>query len=89
MTAKIAEVLNANRAKRHVIVIQDFPDPEAISSAFAHQLISAEFDIQADIIDSGQISHQQNIALVRLLGIRLIQYDRDLDFGQYNRVSES
>lgn len=84
MTDKMAELLRANRGKRHVIVMQDFPDPDAISAAFAHQLISAEFDIETDIIYSGRISHQQNIALVRLLGIRLIHYERDLDLEQYD-----
>jgi nanoRNase/pAp phosphatase (c-di-AMP/oligoRNAs hydrolase) len=84
MTDKLAELLDANRGKRHVIVMQDFPDPDAISSAFAHQLISAEFEIEADIIYSGRISHQQNIAMVRLLGIKLIHYERDLDLRQYD-----
>ena len=84
MTDKLAELLDANRGKRHVIVMQDFPDPDAISSAFAHQLISAEFEIEADIIYSGRISHQQNIAMVRLLGIKLIHYERDLDLTQYD-----
>ena len=37
MTAEMADILNAHRGKRHVIVMQDFPDPDAISSAFAHQ----------------------------------------------------
>ena len=84
ITTKLAEVLTANRGKRHVIVMQDFPDPDAISTAFAHQLISAEFDIEADILYSGRISHQQNIALVRLLGIRLTHYERELDLAQYD-----
>jgi len=84
MTAEMADLLNTHRGKRHVIVMQDFPDPDAISSAFAHQLISTEFDIEADIIYLGKISHQQNIALVRLLGIRLSHYERDLDLEQYD-----
>jgi nanoRNase/pAp phosphatase (c-di-AMP/oligoRNAs hydrolase) len=84
MTTKMADLLTANRGKRHVIVMQDFPDPDAISTAFAHQLLSAEYDIEADIIYSGRISHQQNIALVRLLGIRLIHYEPDLDLAKYD-----
>jgi nanoRNase/pAp phosphatase (c-di-AMP/oligoRNAs hydrolase) len=81
---KIAQVLETHRGERHVIVLQDFPDPDAISSAFAHQLISAEFEIEVDIIYSGRISHQQNIALVRLLGIELTHYDSTLDLQQYD-----
>lgn len=81
---KIAEILDAHQGEHHVVVLQDFPDPDAISSAFAHQLISAEFNIQIDIIYSGKISHQQNIALVRLLRIDLIQYDESIKLDQYN-----
>jgi nanoRNase/pAp phosphatase (c-di-AMP/oligoRNAs hydrolase) len=82
-TQKLAEILEAHRGERHLIVIHDFPDPDAISAAFAHRLISAQFDIEADIIYNGKISHQQNIALVRLLGINLIHYDPEVDLKQY------
>jgi nanoRNase/pAp phosphatase (c-di-AMP/oligoRNAs hydrolase) len=81
---KIAETLDAHRGEHHVIVLQDFPDPDAISSAYAHKLISAKFEIDVDIIYTGRISHQQNLALVRLLGIELIHFDEDLDLSGYN-----
>lgn len=81
---KIAETLDAHRGEHHVIVLQDFPDPDAISSAYAHKLISAKFEIDVDIIYTGRISHQQNLALVRLLGIELTHFDEDLDLSGYN-----
>ncbi len=80
----IFDVLNAHRGEHHLVVLQDFPDPDAISSAYAHQLISAEFNIEVDIIYKGKISHQQNIALVRLLGIELIPYEKSINFEQYD-----
>ncbi len=80
----IGAILDAHRGERHVVVAQDFPDPDAISSAFAHKLISAAFDIEVEIIYSGKISHQQNIALVRLLGIDLTPYEESLDLKQYD-----
>jgi len=83
MRPGIAEILEAHRGERHIIVLQDFPDPDSISSAFAHQLISAEFEIETDIVHGGRISHQQNIALVKLLGIPLVRYSRSLDLTQY------
>jgi nanoRNase/pAp phosphatase (c-di-AMP/oligoRNAs hydrolase) len=79
----IARVLAVHRGQRHVIVLQDFPDPDAISSAFAHRLISAAFNIETDILYNGRISHQQNLALVKLLGIDLIRYEPSLQLGQY------
>jgi nanoRNase/pAp phosphatase (c-di-AMP/oligoRNAs hydrolase) len=81
--ARIVEILKAHQGERHVVVLHEFPDPDAISSAFAHWLISTQFDIEVDIVYSGKISHQQNIALVRLLGIEPIPYDRSLNLGQY------
>jgi nanoRNase/pAp phosphatase (c-di-AMP/oligoRNAs hydrolase) len=80
---KIAEILESHRGERHLIVLHDYPDPDAISSAFAHRLISTRFDIEADILYTGKISHQQNIALVRLLAVDLLTYDEQLDLGQY------
>jgi nanoRNase/pAp phosphatase (c-di-AMP/oligoRNAs hydrolase) len=80
---KIAGLLDAHRGESHIIVLQDYPDPDAISSAFAHQLISSSFDIRCDIVYDGRISHPQNIALVKLLGIDLVRVDDILDWNRY------
>ncbi len=80
---KLQALLNAHRGERHVIVLQDYPDPDALSSAFAHQLISAQFDITADIVYRGRISHQQNTALVKILGIELRRFEPNMDLGVY------
>lgn len=82
--SKIEEIFESHRGEHHLVVLQDFPDPDAISSAFAHRLISAEFGIEVDIIYSGKISHQQNIALVKLLGLNLIRYNDTLDLTHYD-----
>jgi nanoRNase/pAp phosphatase (c-di-AMP/oligoRNAs hydrolase) len=75
--------LSKHRGERHVVVLQNFPDPDAISSAFAHQLIAAQFDIDVDVVYERRISHQQNIALVRLLDLELIRYSEAFDFSKY------
>ena len=80
---KLKDVLEAHRGETHVIAIQDFPDPDAIASAFAHQLICLNYDIETDIMYGGRISHQQNIALVKLLNIGLIRYSESFDFSRY------
>lgn len=81
--AELAGVLEAHRGERHVIAVQDFPDPDAIASAYAHQLISETFDITADIVYEGAISHQENIALVRLLDIDLLRYTSQVALEEY------
>ena len=71
--AKIIEELRQNLEKhlgeRQIIVIQDFPDPDALSSAWAYKLIAANYDICCDIFYGGTLSHQENIALVKLTGL--------------------
>ncbi|MBN2707246.1 MAG: bifunctional oligoribonuclease/PAP phosphatase NrnA, partial [Deltaproteobacteria bacterium] len=80
----LAAELESHRGEKHVIVLQEFPDPDAIASGFAHQTICRAFDIQTILLYCGRISHQQNIALVKLLGIELVQYDNTMDLSPYN-----
>jgi nanoRNase/pAp phosphatase (c-di-AMP/oligoRNAs hydrolase) len=80
----VTAAFEAHRGGHHVVVLEDFPDADAISSAFAHQIISARFDIQVDIIYGGRITQQQNVALVKLLGIDLVRYGKDLALQQYD-----
>jgi nanoRNase/pAp phosphatase (c-di-AMP/oligoRNAs hydrolase) len=81
---KLAELLEKYRGEKHLVVLHEYPDPDAISSAFAHRLISAEFDIEVDIVYTGKISHRQNIALVKFLGVDLVPFDDQLDLTQYS-----
>ncbi len=71
----LPRVLEPHRGEKHAIVLQDFPDPDAIGCGYAHRLISARWDISADLLYDGRISHQQNLALVQLLGIPLVRAD--------------
>ena len=79
----LAQILESHRGECHVIVLHDFPDPDAIACAFAHRQISKEFEIEADIIYTGEISHQQNLALVKLLDNELFVYEESMDMGKY------
>lgn len=77
----IKQILSEHKGEKHLIVMHDYPDPDAIAAAYAHKLISAHFDIDADIIYDGRISHAQNISLVRLLGIDLLKFEGNLPQG--------
>ncbi len=81
--AELATVLEAHRGERHAIVMQDYPDPDAISTAWAHQLISARFGIECDIIYEGRISHQENLALVQLTELGMVRYTEGYNLEQY------
>ena len=80
---EIIQILLPHRGEKHVVVLHDYPDPDAIASAYAHKFISAQFGIDTDIFYTGEISHQQNIALVKLLAIQMMQYSSGQEMGGY------
>ncbi len=82
-SAALAAVLEAHRGERHAIVMQDYPDPDAISTAWAHKLIAARFGIECDIIYEGRISHQENLALVQLTELGMVRYTEGYNLEQY------
>ena len=63
------KTLERHRGERQLVIIQDFPDPDALSSAWAYQLIAQQYEIQCEIVYAGILSHQENIALVKLTGL--------------------
>ena len=66
---ELKKTLNAHQRERHLIILQDFPDPDALSSAWAYKLIAEQYDINCEIIYAGTLSHQENIALVKLTSL--------------------
>jgi nanoRNase/pAp phosphatase (c-di-AMP/oligoRNAs hydrolase) len=80
---ELEELLEAHRGERHIIVIQSFPDPDAISSALAHQMIAARHDIECDITYDGRVSHHENIALIELLRLQLLHVGENDDLKGY------
>src|SRR5262245_7333528 len=80
---ELEELLEARRGERHIIVLQSFPDPDAISSAFAHQMIAARHDIECDIAYDNHVSHHENIALIELLQLHLLRVGESSDLKRY------
>ncbi|HLO89120.1 MAG TPA: bifunctional oligoribonuclease/PAP phosphatase NrnA [Nostocaceae cyanobacterium] len=63
---ELQKALLGHRHERQLIILQDFPDPDALSCAWAYQLIAQQYDIKCEIVYAGTLSHQENIALVKL-----------------------
>lgn len=78
-----ADLLDRHRNEPHIIALQDYPDPDAISSALAYRTMAERFGITVDMVYEGKISHQENLALVHLLDIDLIRYSDSLPLDQY------
>jgi len=66
---KLRLVLDKHRDEKHLVVLQDFPDPDALSAAWSYGLIAQQFNIECVNVYAGTLSHQENIALVRLTGL--------------------
>lgn len=83
----LKQVLEKHRGERQIVVIQDFPDPDALSSAWTYQLIAQQYDIDTDIVYAGVLSHQENITLVRLTNLPAKRWDtqnlKNVDFSIY------
>jgi nanoRNase/pAp phosphatase (c-di-AMP/oligoRNAs hydrolase) len=79
-----AAFLEAHRGEAHIVALQDFPDPDAISSALAYRMMAAKYDIDAEMVYEGRISHQENLALVHILSIDLIRFTESLPLDRYD-----
>jgi nanoRNase/pAp phosphatase (c-di-AMP/oligoRNAs hydrolase) len=81
--AALRDLLVTRSGERHIVAVQDFPDPDAISSGLAYAEIARSFGIMVDIVYGGFISHPENLALVRLLEIDLIRYTDGMPLEHY------
>ncbi len=82
--AELRRLLETRRGERHLVAIQDFPDPDAISAGLAYRAIARAFDVEVDVGYDGLISHPENLALVNLLEIRLRRWEDGIPLDQYN-----
>lgn len=79
-----AAFLARHKGERQIACLQDFPDPDAISSALAYRLLAEKFNISVDIAYEGRISHQENVALVQSLDINLTRFVEGLPLDRYD-----
>lgn len=65
----LRQTLERHRNEHQLIIVQDFPDPDGLSSAWTYKLIAQQYDIHCEIVYGGTLSHQENIALVKLTNL--------------------
>lgn len=68
------------------VVSHDNPDPDAIASALALARIADRLGVEADACYYGEISHQENRALVNLLDLPLVNMNEG-DIDAYGSVA--
>ncbi|MET1123951.1 MAG: DHH family phosphoesterase [Archaeoglobaceae archaeon] len=83
---KLRQILEELRGKKLGIFTHDNPDPDAISSAYALMEIADNFDVDADILYYGEITHQKNRAMVNLLEIPMLKAS-EVDLSDYAKFA--
>lgn len=72
--------------KSLLIVMQDFPDPDAIASAAALREIALRSGLQSSLASGGIVSRAENRALVRYLDLNIMNLDK-LDLSRYDLIA--
>ena len=86
MARQLAEIVEEG-GDRMAILTHDNPEPDSIASATALQAIAEAFGVDADIIYSGDVGHQENRAFVNLLGIDLLARSEAPPLAEYATVA--
>ena len=72
---------------RLAVVMHDNPDPDAIASALGLVRMAARVGASADACYFGNISHQENRAMVNLLDLELVELDDAGTLAEYGGVA--
>jgi nanoRNase/pAp phosphatase (c-di-AMP/oligoRNAs hydrolase) len=77
------EKLSRHGGERMLLVLQDYPDPDALACAVAHSFLAQGHDIETEIVYGGEVSHHENRALTKLLGIPITPYSEGFAFRSF------
>jgi nanoRNase/pAp phosphatase (c-di-AMP/oligoRNAs hydrolase) len=77
------EKLARHSGEHMILLLQDYPDPDALSCGVAHSFLAQAYDIECFILYGGEVSHHENRALTKLLEIPILAYAEGFDFRPY------
>ncbi len=83
----LLDTYEANRGTEQLVILQGAPDPDAISSSLALDFLASEYDIKTVVLTFQNVSHNENRALVKRLGINLVKYSGELDLSRFKHYS--
>ncbi|TMA12873.1 MAG: bifunctional oligoribonuclease/PAP phosphatase NrnA [Deltaproteobacteria bacterium] len=81
------KALVRHRGERILVVLIGYPDPDCIASGLAHKFLAEQFDIDTTLLCFHEVSHQENRAMVKQLGIDLQLYDDRFDLHRFSAVA--
>lgn len=80
-------VLTSVTGEPLVILLSGHPDPDAIGSALAHKRLCEHVGVPAQIAHVLGLSHRQNRALVKLLGVEMLQVRSAAELARFRHLS--
>ena len=83
----LQRLLKEREGESHLVIIQGAPDPDAISSALALEFLNSLYGIDTTILSFAHVSHHENRAMVKRLGINLVRYDDSFDMRKFSAYS--
>jgi nanoRNase/pAp phosphatase (c-di-AMP/oligoRNAs hydrolase) len=81
------KVLARHRGERILVVLIGYPDPDCMASGLAHKFLAKQFDIDTTLLCFHEVSHQENRAMVKQLGIDLQLYEDKFDLRPFSAVA--
>ena len=84
---QLERVLTSVKGEPLVILINGHPDPDAIGCALAHRLICERVGVPATIAHVRGVSHRENRALVKLLGLEMTHITSPADLSRFRHLS--
>lgn len=80
---KLFSQIERFQGQSHLILVLGTPDPDAISSALALEFLCDQHDIDSTVLCFAGVSHHENRALIKRLGINLVRYTADFDLSPF------
>ena len=83
---QLVELLGKYNNRPLLVAMRGYPDPDSIASAMAVSHIARTHGANPTILYVEDISHYENRALVKTLGVKMVQYQQGFEFEQYDGI---
>lgn len=80
---ELEEAFRKFAGQKMLVFIKGHPDPDSIASAWAHRFIGSNLGVEVNIVYFDPVSHAENRALVKTLGVAMIPYSDEMDLSDY------
>ncbi len=80
------QMIGSIKQKHIYIQMHNFPDPDAIASAYGLQFLLEQKNIKSTICYKGRVDHGSSYSMVEKLGIDIVEYEELKDMGTDSEI---